>query len=424
MPRSTRSINLETARFHQTVEHGSLSELEAALKRGADVNAPGRNGSTALMVAIAARDLAKMMVLAQHGADLERTDDFNQTALGHAVSFDFEEGVQYLLSKGVDRGYHPKYPLKKITYDESLPEPKMPAELKNVMSEAEWQQALAQTRESMRELGENPTAEPLIRDIQSVAVLRLFLEAGDDLNLAPTEVKRALLGLETGGVLRCTSNDYRAQKTPRYGTRNAEPMDFVFWREMVRTGVGAYAARKQFQDTSLEESGAVWCYNRFGSSLTQLDDGRFVQIGGEHEDFYDPDFIIYNDVVIHDGRGDFQIYGYPREVFPPTDFHTATLCGECIFIVGCLGYPEQRRAGTTPVYRLTLETWEIVAVATTGEPPGWIHRHRAQYDPQRNSLRITGGEVQVAGDNGDLAMVPNDAEFELDLSTQTWRQTK
>ena len=43
-------------------------------------------------------------------------------------------------------------------------------------------------------------------------------------------------------------------------------------------------------------------------------------MGGEHEDFYDPDFCIYNDVVVYDGHGDFTIYGYPKEVFPSHGF--------------------------------------------------------------------------------------------------------
>jgi hypothetical protein len=35
-------------------------------------------------------------------------------------------------------------------------------------------------------------------------------------------------------------------------------------------------------------------------SLTLLPDGRAIQIGGEHEDYYDPDFCIYNDVFVHE----------------------------------------------------------------------------------------------------------------------------
>ncbi len=118
---------------------------------------------------------------------------------------------------------------------------------------------------------------------------------------------------------------------------------------MVRLGCNAYTARKHFHVESIFDSlGPVWCNERFGASLTELPDGRFVQIGGEHEDFYDPDFCIYNDVIVFDGKGNFQIYGYSRETFPPTDFHSATLVGEFIYIVGSLGYVDERKIGTTP----------------------------------------------------------------------------
>lgn len=83
---------------------------------------------------------------------------------------------------------------------------------------------------------------------------------------------------------------------------------------MVRTGGNGYSARKHFLGkANFDTAGAIWCNDRFGASLTQLLDGRFIQIGGEHEDHYDPDFCIYNDVIVFDGRGNFQIYGYSRD---------------------------------------------------------------------------------------------------------------
>lgn len=423
MSRSGRRVSDEASRFHRIVEQGDLNDLEAALNDGAQVNAPGCNGTTPLMLAIAVKDLDKIRLLIRHGADPELADDFNSTPLRHAVGYDFADGVELLLSLGVDRGDNPKYPLKKIEYGDELPDVPMPVELRQVMSEAEWKESHEETRKAVREMGQSPKSEPVISGVQSVEVLKLFLEAGDDLNLAPDDVKRALLGLETGGELRSTPGDYRLQKSPRYGSRNPERMDFAFWRDMVTSGGSAYSARAHFQDTdSVGQDGAVWCYNRFGSSLTQLGDGRFVQIGGEHEDYYDPDFFIYNEVVIHDGKGDFQIFGYPRETFPPTDFHTATLCGGTIYVIGCLGYPEQRRPGVTPVYRLKLESWEIEPVATTGEMPGWIHGHRARYEPDANSIRVAGGKVQVAGDDGGL--IPSKMQFELDLSSFKWRKVE
>ena len=41
-----------------------------------------------------------------------------------------------------------------------------------------------------------------------------------------------------------------------------------------------------------------WSFDRFGQSVTELPDGRIYYLGGEHEDFYMPDFQIYNDLVV------------------------------------------------------------------------------------------------------------------------------
>lgn len=88
-----------------------------------------------------------------------------------------------------------------------------------------------------------------------------------------------------------------------------------------------------------------WCNYRELATYTNLADGTLVQIGGEHEDKYDPDFIVYNDVIIVrpdlDGNakrssGGFEIYGYPEDKFPNTDRHTATYIPSlnAILIVG------------------------------------------------------------------------------------------
>jgi hypothetical protein len=412
-----------TDRFHRIVVQGDLEALQSALKDGVNVDAPGHVGKTALMLALESKDLAKTKLLVQHGADPELTDDFNATALRHAVDADFADGVKFLLNLKVDRGYAPRYSLKQIDYGSFLVDVAMPMELKGVLSEAEWLASVEDTRTSIRDMARNPTVEPIISAVQSVEVLKLFLEAGDDLNLAPTEVKRALVGLQTGGELTVTPTDYRRHKSPCFGAHNPERMDYPFWKDMIRTGVNAHSARSRFKDDRPStEPGAVWCYDRFGSSLTPLGDGRFVQIGGEHEDYYDPDFFIYNDVVIHDGKGNFEIYGYPQDVFPPTDFHTATLCREGIYIVGCLGYTEQRQPRFTPVYRLALESWRIESVKTTGEMPSWIHKHRARYEAERNVIHIAGGETFVVAEDGESHLVPNERQFELDLSRFQWRR--
>lgn len=81
--------------------------------------------------------------------------------------------------------------------------------------------------------------------------------------------------------------------------------------------------------------------------MTPLPDGRLILIGGEHEDFDDPDFCIYTDVTVLDGfwRGEergVQLHIYPRDFFPPTCFHTATLLGGRILLFGSLCYQGAR----------------------------------------------------------------------------------
>ena len=73
---------------------------------------------------------------------------------------------------------------------------------------------------------------------------------------------------------------------------------------------------------------------------------------------------------------------------------------------------------------MTLESWEMQAVETTGEMPGWIHGHRARYKPEQNSICIAGGEVHMAAEGGELKIIPNKDQFELDLSLFQWRRMK
>lgn len=422
IPDPDKEISQELSRFHQIIEHGSLKDLQQELITKIDVNAPGHIGENALMVAIDAKDLQKMKLLIESGADPELTDDFNATALRRAVHANFLDGVRYLLSLGVERGYHPKYPLKKVDYTMPLTI-EMPADLKGTMTENEWKESIKETNELMAEVGENPTVEPIIADVYDVEILNLFLEAGDDLSETSSEMKRLYIGLPNEGNFQASPEDYQKHKSPRFGIRNPERMDNPFWKDMIRIGCNAYRAREHFNDPDpFEVPGAVWCFDRFGSSITQLADGRFVQIGGEHEDYYDPDFNIYNDVVIHDGKGGMELYGYPKNSFPPTDFHTTTLVKDGIYIIGCLGYPDQREVGQTSVYRLQLDTWKIEPVKTSGVMPGWIFEHRAKYDVTKNVIRIEGGKLHVLNQNKEAESVPNERLFELNLSSLQWRE--
>ncbi|HEU5087564.1 MAG TPA: hypothetical protein VFT99_08970, partial [Roseiflexaceae bacterium] len=238
-------------------------------------------------------------------------------------------------------------------------------------------------------------------------------------------------------------DQYQREKARRFGAHNPELMDVPFWRFMVQREWPAYQARLQFDPAyrqymaeararhERQQAGAaeddvaalyfsygppVWCFKRFGMSLTRLPDGRALFIAGEHEDFYDYDFQIYNDVIVVDHALHVTIYGYPAELFPPTDFHSATLVDDTkVYLVGNLGYPEARKPGETQVYRLDTSSMQISAVATSGTKPGWISRHHAEYDTQRNAIKVSGGKVWT-GDGYD----DNQHAYRLDLATMTW----
>jgi len=145
-------------------------------------------------------------------------------------------------------------------------------------------------------------------------------------------------------------------------------------------GFFPHEARNIFKAEPSRDAGPVWMFNRYGVTRTNLRDGRVVYIGGEHGDFYDSDFCIYNDLVVLTAAKQIEIYGYPTAIFPPTDFHTATLVKDRLFVVGCLGYKDVRRPGETPVHMVDLSSYAISAMEVSGDKPGWIYKHQQKND--------------------------------------------
>ncbi|MFN8445385.1 MAG: hypothetical protein U0175_31640 [Caldilineaceae bacterium] len=241
---------------------------------------------------------------------------------------------------------------------------------------------------------------------------------------------------------------YQAQKSAIRGDSNPQVMDFAFWKFMVQRGFGAWEARSKFdrayqryrrhldrlftrediddpfaetKGPQWQQEGPGWCFERFGMSHTRLADGRVVYIAGEHEDSYDPDFFIYNDVIVIHPDLQITIYAYPTYVFPPTDFHSATLVDESIYIIGSLSYMGARTVTETPVYKLNCQNFQIERIETFGEKPGWIHRHCAEYNEQEQTIQISGGKLYVERD-GSQQLEDNDKSYKLDLTTREWHR--
>ncbi|WP_306046374.1 hypothetical protein [Nioella sp. MMSF_3534] len=246
-------------------------------------------------------------------------------------------------------------------------------------------------------------------------MIRLLMEHGADATLFDRDDLPAALGTDRIPETPVPPDMPDRYFTAQRGTRNPQPCDNPFFLNQIRTFHTAYWGAKSAGRDPADRRGIhpIFSFDRFGRTVTRLPDGRFVLIAGEHEDSYDSDFCIYNDVCVLDGDGNVDYFLYPVEDFPPTDFHSATLLDDHILIIGCLGYRTQRQDGVAPVLRLDLETWRVTPVDTTGDNPGWIHRHRAE---------LVDGQIIVSGGCTEPGFRANPDRFALTLKTMRWHR--
>jgi ankyrin repeat protein len=341
--------DIKFTRLIEAVAFGSLAEVAAVIQRGASLEERDHWERTPWLIAIQTGDIAKARLLLEHGSDksargrcgkpplfyaienahvpilkwlleidanIEQTDDFGETALRTAVECCNDESVDIFLAAGA-----------------------------NVNQESKTGTALSYA------------------GTRSIAMK--LMEAGADPQHLSGGGRRAILGYPPESdqdLLETSATDFHQNRSRQFGRQSPEIMNNPFWEGMIRSGISAYEAGALFGIENKFDGTykPIWCAQRFGQSITFLSDGRIVQVAGEHEDGYDPDFCIYNDVFVHDHEGKVIVYGYPESVFPPTDFHTATLVGDSIYLIGSLGYPGARQYGETPVYRLDTTTFELL----------------------------------------------------------------
>jgi hypothetical protein len=357
------------------LQSGDIAKAQLLREHGADIHALGHCAHPPLFYAIECHRSAMLRWLLDMGFDVEQTDQFGTTPLIFAAESGCMEAIELLLSAGaqIDRLHN-----------------------------------------GSTALGSAPAREMVLR----------LLGAGADPQHLAQEGRRALVGLPPEADESLLSDvagaNFLDARTRRFGSRNPQFMNEAFWLGMVRSGVTGYQATQRFGGPSSFDSTPVWCAQRFGQSITVLPDGRVVQIAGEHEDSYDPDFCIYNDVFVHVADGSIDIYGYPQDVFEPTDFHTATACGDFIFIIGSLGYWGRRDYGHTPVYRLDMRDWRIERLAIEGAEPGWIHRHRAVL-LSPHEIQISGGLILSMND-GQERRLDNARSYVLDIDRLAWSE--
>jgi ankyrin repeat protein len=353
---------------------GDLAKAQLLRDLGANVNARGRCGIPPLSYAVQGHHPEVVRWLLGIGQDVDQTNEFDATPLMEAVDCGDVECVDLLLASGADVEH--------------------------------------ETR-----------AGSVLGDARTKEIVKRLLDAGADPRRLSQAGHRALCGLGDvrKGLTAVVEEEFRRARTRVFGTANPDHMREPFWEGMIRAGVSGFAAAESFDPGSVSGPWPVWCAMRFGQSITLLRDGRVVQIGGEHEDYYDPDFCIYNDVFVH-SDGSIAIFGYPEEVFPPTDFHTATLVDDAIYVIGSLGYEGTRRYGHRPVHRLDVNTFRMERLDTSGEAPGWIYEHRA-VRAGASAIRVSGGKI-VTRNGAEEAHTENAAAFVLDIVSLLWRRER
>ncbi len=386
----------------QAVAVGTVEEVAKELATGADPKAKDAFGQTALEVAFLRGEIEKAELLMNRDADVDL-----DRLLHCALSSGNAAALHWLAERGAD-----------LEVPDFLGQTPLAAAAEN--GDVSMVAALL----TLGALPE-PALERISPDTEnSNSVMAALLSYSPEVVLSGQDAHRVFLGLgeiTEVPLIGITKEEYLAGRRPVEGRSNPEELTQPFRVAMIRAGVNAYGAKQRFGDKSYRppREAPVWCAQRFGQSLTCLPDGRVILIAGEHEDSYDPDFCIYNDVFVLSPDGEIRIFGYPYSIFPPTDFHTATLVHDQIFIIGSLGYAEQR-GGQTPVFRLDTNTYAIQRLTCSGNDPGWIHKHRATLRDDHIVVIETGNSAQLGLWGNRLQQTLE--KFELDLKACVWRK--
>ncbi|MEI8282553.1 MAG: ankyrin repeat domain-containing protein, partial [Armatimonadota bacterium] len=359
---------------------GSLEDVKKAFDNYPDVELRDNSGCTALMLALKRGDVAKAKLLLQYGASPNSIPDAHGEPLHCAIQSGNREIVEFFLSLKAEyqpTGYEDRGPIAAAIDDGN--------------------------REVIEFLIQSYVKDPSFQmyidralyDDEEGKFARLLLESGAHPENIRRLARRTVLGHQNFGkeeLAKITPQQFLEGRSPYFGRTNPELVNRPFWLAMIRIGYSGYGARQTFEPDAPFQCGGkdpVWGAERFGQSITFLPDGRIIEIGGEHEDSYDPDFCIFNDVFVHHPNGSTDIYCYPKSVFPPTDFHSATLVGEWIYIIGCLGYHGERQGKFIPVYRLNTVSFAIEKVETRSSPPYQVYSHAAKL--------VSGDKIQIKG---------------------------
>lgn len=367
---------------------------------------PTDDGENALILAATCGDTALVEWLLDQGTPVDWPDRYGGTALLAAVGTGKHALVETLLKRGAN-------PNPRQNISASLCDREPVSHPAASIADRLWESVAKLAPDivnPMDDLDDTMTG-PFDYAID-VEMVRLLVNYAYPLDQVPDHHFPTAIGADLMPDPMPSRADLADHGSARAGVSNPERVAPSFWMSQIRSGDSGYHGAEAILGMGRGRPSPVWSFDRFGRSVTRLPDGRIVCIAGEHEDSYDADFCIYADVTVLDGKGGVEHYIYPAKDFPPTDFHTATLVDETIWLIGSTGY-QGARGDKAQVLALSIKDWSIRRVQTQGDDPGWISRHKAVLEAGR--IVVWEGSFPP-----DFRKKPGC--WSLDMADLTWRR--
>ena len=399
--------NLKWTKLFHAVACGSIVDVQKRLNFGDSLEDRDTWSRTPFLLAVQTGEIEKVKILLEAGANRSDKGRGDKRPLEYALQSDDHLMLEWLISQGFNSEEYNSFGYTPLI---------QACEYNSVNCVKTLIEVGVDIFKKDRSQFSRKTAIGHIRDFE---IAKLLISKGADINEldGTNKVRLELLGLHKNDSIKLSKEEYLEGRYREFGKKNPELCHSKYCYEMVRNSKAASYAKSHFKD-STKDGQPVWCYERYGKTITDLGDNEYIEIGGEHEDSYDPDFCIYNEVFHHKGGGDFDIYMYPREVFPPTDNHSATKIEDSVYIIGNLGYGGTREFDLTPVYRLNIKDFSIEEVVTNGDNPGWIYNHIAVLESDE-AICIKGGMIARNQDDQELHE-NNKYDYRLNTQTLIW----
>ncbi|MCG8314199.1 MAG: ankyrin repeat domain-containing protein [Pseudomonadales bacterium] len=256
-----------TPLFH-AVAYGSLQQVQDCVEKGADLNARDTWERTPLLLAVQSGDTTKVSYLLGAGANIDDTGRCNKPALEYAIQMDDANMLSFLIQKGADFERYNSFGYTSLI---QAAEDGAFNCVKALLNHG------ANIYKKDRSQFSQKTA---IAHTSSLEIAEALIEAGDDLNQIESDARDNLLKIGSQEKLSVSKKEYHSLKHRIFGRSNPQQCDNAFWYDMVRCGAGAWKARDQFDDTDHCNVQPVWCYERFGKSITSIGDGKYIEIAG------------------------------------------------------------------------------------------------------------------------------------------------